>query len=176
MQGLRGIKPPKKGGLFYLYRTNPGGCGPGRGYGGFLNGGAGDVGTGAAICRLLCMGRGRARRAARPQDGLGGGRRPPPTAAAGGRPCGPYCCTGLRKVPRPGSKNPAPVLLPRRGVMYLLGHSTISSVPAPMSTQPIHDFGVNFSCRNTNASTSVKTTLNLSTGTTLQASPSCSAL
>ena len=62
------------------------------------------------------------------------------------------------------------------GVMYLLGHSTISSVPAPMSTHPINDFGVNFSCRNTNASTSVKTTLNLSTGTTLQASPSRSAL
>ena len=60
--------------------------------------------------------------------------------------------------------------------MYLLGHSTISSVPTPMSTHPINDFGVNFSCRNMNASTSVKTTLNLSTGATFQASPSCSAL
>ena len=121
-------------------------------------------------------GRGQARRAARPQDGLGGGRRPPPTAAAGGRACGPYCCTGLRKVPRPGQQKSRPGIAAEAGVMYLLGHSTISSVPAPMSTHPINDFGVNFSCRNMNASTSVKTTLNLSTGTTLQASPSCSAL
>ena len=90
--------------------------------------------------------------------------------------CGQYCCTGLRKAPRPGQQKSRPGIAAEAGVMHLLGHSTISSVPAPMSTHPINDFGVNFSCRNTNASTSVKTRLNLSTGTTLQASPSCSAL
>ena len=53
---------------------------------------------------------------------------------------------------------------------------TIRSVPAPMSAHPTADFGVNFSCKNTNASTSVITTLSLSIGTTFEASPICSAL
>ena len=44
-----------------------------------------------------------------------------------------------------------------------------------MSRQPIRDLAVNFSWRNTNASTSVITTLSLSTGTTFDASPICSA-
>lgn len=83
---------------------------------------------------------------------------------------------GLAESAPPGQQKSRPGIAAEAGVMYSLGHSTISSVPAPMSTHPINDFGVNFSCRNTNASTSVKTTLNLSTGTTLQASPSCSAL
>ena len=43
-----------------------------------------------------------------------------------------------------------------------------------MSRQPIRDLGVKRSCRNTNASTSVMTTLSLSIGTTFDASPICS--
>ena len=55
-------------------------------------------------------------------------------------------------------------------------YKTISSVPAPMRTQPTRDLTVNFSWRKTKASTSVMTTLSLSTGTTLEASPIWSAL
>lgn len=54
-------------------------------------------------------------------------------------------------------------------------YSTINSVPAPISTHPTTDLTVNSSCRNTNASTIVSTTLSLSTGTTFDASPSCRA-
>ena len=98
--------------------------------------------------------------------------RPPQAAGPAGRTAARAC----GKRPAPGQQKSRPGIAAEAGVMYLLGHSTISSVPVPMSTHPINDFGVNFSCRNTNASTSVKTTLNLSTGTTLQASPSRSAL
>ena len=54
--------------------------------------------------------------------------------------------------------------------------STMTSVPAPIRIQPIRDFVVNSSCRKIKASTSVMTTLSLSTGTTLEASPICKAL
>ena len=50
-------------------------------------------------------------------------------------------------------------------------YSTIRSVPAPIRAQPIRDFAVNFSCRNTKANTSVMITLSLSIGTTFDASP-----
>ena len=74
-----------------------------------------DVGAGAAICRLLCGGRGGPAGQPVRRTGLGaaGGRPLRPPQAAG--PAGRIACTGLRKAPRPGSKNPAPVLLPRRG-------------------------------------------------------------
>ena len=55
-------------------------------------------------------------------------------------------------------------------------HRTMTSVPAPIRIQPIRDFMVNSSCRKIKASTSVMTTLSLSTGTTLEASPICKAL
>ena len=55
-------------------------------------------------------------------------------------------------------------------------HITISSVPAPMSTQPSADLGVTCSWSSSTASTSVMTTLSLSMGTTLLAGPSCKAL
>ena len=61
-------------------------------------------------------------------------------------------------------------------ILQCVSHSTISSVPAPIKAQPIRDFAVNSSCRNTNASTSVIITLSLSMGTTLDAWPICSAL
>ena len=48
-------------------------------------------------------------------------------------------------------------------------------VPAVMRTAPTADLTVNRSCRNTKASTRVMTTLSLSIGTTLEASPICSA-
>ena len=54
-------------------------------------------------------------------------------------------------------------------------YKTIISVPAAISRQPMRDLGVNFSWRNTKARTSVNTTLSLSTGTTLEASPICRA-
>ena len=63
----------------------------------------------------------------------------------------------------------------RTGGLFTTYHKTISSVPAPMSRQPIRDLGVKRSCKNTNASTSVMTTLSLSIGTTFDASPICSA-
>ena len=55
-------------------------------------------------------------------------------------------------------------------------YRTIIKVPMPIRMQPIKDFGVNFSCRNTKASTKVIITLNLSTGTTFDTSPICNAL
>ena len=61
-------------------------------------------------------------------------------------------------------------------ILQYVSHSTISNVPAPIKAQPIRDFAVNSSCRNTNASTSVMITLSLSMGTTLDAWPICSAL
>lgn len=48
---------------------------------------------------------------------------------------------------------------------------TITNVPAVISTAPTNDFAVKLSCRKTNANTNVITTLSLSTGTTLEASP-----
>ena len=56
-----------------------------------------------------------------------------------------------------------------------LSHSTITSVPAPISTQPATAFTETSSCSSTNASTRVMTTLSLSSGTTFEASPICSA-
>ena len=69
----------------------------------------------------------------------------------------------------------------RVGLLYFSGDSrlpynTISKVPAPMSTHPSRDFTVNCSCRKMNASRMVMTTDSLSTGTTFDASPICSAL
>ena len=55
-------------------------------------------------------------------------------------------------------------------------YRTITSVPAAINTQPIKDLAVNLSCRNTKAKINVITTLNLSIGTTFDASPSCKAL
>ena len=49
-------------------------------------------------------------------------------------------------------------------------------VPIVINIHPIKDFKVNSSCKNTNAKTNVITTLNLSTGTTFDASPTCKAL
>ena len=72
------------------------------------------------------------------------------------------------------SRRPAEHSAGRRP-FFIRYHKTISSVPAPMSRQPIRDLGVKRSCRNTNASTSVMTTLSLSIGTTFDASPICSA-
>ncbi len=50
-------------------------------------------------------------------------------------------------------------------------YSTITSVPAAMSTHPMADLTVNCSCRKIAASIMVKTTLSLSIGTTLDTSP-----
>ena len=55
-------------------------------------------------------------------------------------------------------------------------HSTMSKVPAAINPQPRIDFVVNCSCRITAARIIVITTLSLSTGTTLEASPICRAL
>ena len=55
-------------------------------------------------------------------------------------------------------------------------HNTISSVPAPISIHPSRDLTVNCSCKKINASRMVMTTDSLSTGTTFEASPICSAL
>ena len=56
-------------------------------------------------------------------------------------------------------------------INWKLSYRTSNNVPAPIKMQPISDLVVNCSCRNTNASTSVMTTLSLSIGTTLEASP-----
>lgn len=72
-------------------------------------------------------------------------------------------------------KTPACGAFRRPAAVFIRYHKTISSVPAPMSRQPIRDLGVKRSCKNTNASTSVMTTLSLSIGTTFDASPICSA-
>ena len=53
---------------------------------------------------------------------------------------------------------------------------TISNVPKPIRIHPINDLVVNCSCKKTKAKTKVITTLSLSTGTTLDASPICKAL
>ena len=64
----------------------------------------------------------------------------------------------------------------RQGKYYpLYFYRTMISVPAPIRIHPIRDFAVNCSCRNTNANIRVITTLNLSIGTTCEASPTCSA-
>ena len=55
-------------------------------------------------------------------------------------------------------------------------YKTMTNVPIPIRIHPINDFTVNSSCRNTNARISVITTLNLSIGTTFDASPICNAL
>ena len=55
-------------------------------------------------------------------------------------------------------------------------YKTITSVPAPIRIQPSKVFAVNSSCKNTKAKIKVITTLNLSIGTTFDASPICSAL
>ncbi len=53
---------------------------------------------------------------------------------------------------------------------------TINKVPAVIKIAPMADFAVNCSWRNINAKIKVRTTLNLSIGTTLDASPICNAL
>ena len=55
-------------------------------------------------------------------------------------------------------------------------YRTITKVPTPIRIHPINDLIVNCSCKNTKAKTNVMTTLNLSMGTTFDASPSCNAL
>ena len=69
----------------------------------------------------------------------------------------------------PAKKLPAPCNTSLR-------YKTIISVPAPIKMHPINDLVVNVSCKNTNANISVITTLNLSIGTILDASPICNAL
>ena len=59
---------------------------------------------------------------------------------------------------------------------YMDHHSTMSSVPSASRPQPRMDLSVNCSCRITAARIIVMTTLSLSIGTTLEASPICSAL
>lgn len=56
-------------------------------------------------------------------------------------------------------------------VTWRFFYKTITKVPAPINTQPISDLVVNSSCKNANANTKVITTLSLSIGTTLDASP-----
>ena len=53
----------------------------------------------------------------------------------------------------------------------LAGHSTISSVPAPMRAHPSRAFAPACSWRKRKARARVMTTLSLSTGTTLETSP-----
>ena len=62
---------------------------------------------------------------------------------------------------------------PRHSVIdrIIYNYKTINKVPAVIRIEPIKDLDVNFSCKNTKASTSVITTLSLSTGTTFDASP-----
>ena len=55
-------------------------------------------------------------------------------------------------------------------------YKTIINVPAVISIHPIRDFAVNSSCKKINAKINVITTLNLSIGTTFEASPTCNAL
>ena len=55
-------------------------------------------------------------------------------------------------------------------------YNAINSVPRPIKMQPIRDFTVNCSCKNTKAKIRVITTLSLSIGTTFDAVPICSAL
>ena len=52
-----------------------------------------------------------------------------------------------------------------------LFYKTINNVPAVIKMHPITDFTVNCSCKKINAKINVITTLNLSIGTTLEASP-----
>ena len=52
----------------------------------------------------------------------------------------------------------------------------MNKVPDVISMHPIIDFDVKSSCKNTKANTSVITILNLSIGTTFDASPNCKAL
>ena len=58
----------------------------------------------------------------------------------------------------------------------ICNYITIINVPIPIKTHPINDFIVKSSCKKTNANTKVITTLNLSIGTTFDASPICNAL
>ena len=55
-------------------------------------------------------------------------------------------------------------------------YNTMHSVPAVISSEPIIDFAVICSWRKITAKINVITTLNLSIGTTLDASPCCNAL
>ena len=59
---------------------------------------------------------------------------------------------------------------------YKLIYNTINNVPAVIKIEPIIDLIVNCSCKNVNAKIKVITTLNLSIGTTFDASPICNAL
>lgn len=61
-------------------------------------------------------------------------------------------------------------------VISICPQMTIISVPAPMRIQPISDFAVKSSWRNTKASIRVITVLSLSMGTTFETSPICRAL
>lgn len=81
-----------------------------------------------------------------------------------------------------GREKPSYVMLTKEGLNRVVTvqqptiYRTIINVPIPIKIQPINDFAVNFSCKNTNAKTNVITTLNLSIGTTFDASPNCKAL
>ena len=61
-------------------------------------------------------------------------------------------------------------------IYSICNYITIINVPIPIKTHPINDFIVKSSCKKTNANTKVITTLNLSIGTTFDASPICNAL
>ena len=55
-------------------------------------------------------------------------------------------------------------------------HKTMNRVPAVINIMPMTDLTVMLSCKKTKANMIVTTTLNLSTGTTFDASPICNAL
>ena len=60
--------------------------------------------------------------------------------------------------------------------IQIKNYKTIRSVPAPIRMHPKIDLTLNCSCKKIKARTSVITTLSLSIGTTLEASPTCNAL
>ena len=69
------------------------------------------------------------------------------------------------------TKPPRSISAPERFSFY----NTMNSVPAAISAQPNRLLALAGSCKIRKASASVMTTLSLSTGTTLDASPICSA-
>ena len=58
----------------------------------------------------------------------------------------------------------------------IFSYKTIINVPAAMRMQPMMDLALNFSFKKIKAKIKVMTTLSLSMGTTLEASPNCRAL
>ena len=68
------------------------------------------------------------------------------------------------------------ILLPVASPFFIYDQRIISHVPAVRRAAPMADFSVNSSCRKRTARRRVKTTLSLSTATTAEVSPICSAL